>query len=51
MENKGWTNDVEIFKTVKSDSLQIQASELPTIKTAMIGYIILKVVYKYRRAE
>lgn len=47
MEKKGWTDDVEIFKTVKPDFLKIQATELPTIKMAITGYIIFKVVYKY----
>lgn len=51
MEKKGRTDDVEIFKTVKPDFLQIQATELPKIKMAIIGHIILKVVYKYLRPE
>lgn len=51
MEKKGRTNDVEIFKTMKPDFLQIQATELPIIKMAIIGHIILKVVYKYLRPE
>jgi len=37
--------------TVKSDFLKTQATELPTIKTEVIRYIILKAVYKYLRAE
>ena len=51
VENKGWTADVEIFKTMEPDFLKIQATELSTIKTVIIGYIVLKVVYKYLRAE
>ena len=48
MENKWWTDNVEIFK---SDLLKIQAAELPSIVAGIIGYIILKVVCEHLMAE
>ena len=45
MENKRWTNNVEVFETVKSDFLKIQATELPIVTAEIIGYIIFRMVY------
>ena len=51
MENKRWTNNVEVFETVKSDFLKIQATELPIVTAEIIGYIIFRMVYQHLSPE